>query len=90
MPFGLANAPAIFQNKMNEIFKDMINHEVVIYLDVIHIYSRSEEHHIALTNTVLVCLQDHQLAMSPEKSEWHMSMVNFLAYIISGNGIEMD
>ena len=90
MPFGLANAHATFQNMMNEIFKDMINHGVVIYLDDILIYSRSEEDDIALTKEVLECLQEHQLALSPEKCGWHMSKVNFLGYIISKNGIEID
>ena len=33
MPFGLANAPATFQNMMKEIFKDMIDLGIVIYLD---------------------------------------------------------
>ena len=59
MPFGLANAPATFQNMMNKIFKDMIDHGVVIYLDDIHIYCRSEEDHIALTKKVLEHLQEH-------------------------------
>ena len=90
MPFGWANASATFQNMMNKIFKDMIDHGVVIYLDDILIYSRSEENHIALTKKVLECLQEHQLAFSPEKCEWHMSKVNFLGYIISENVMEMD
>ena len=90
MPFGLAKAPAIFRNMMNEILKDMIDHGVVIYLDNILIYSRSEEDHITLTKKVLERLQEHQLALSPEKCEWHMSIVNFLGYIISENGIEME
>ena len=90
IPFGLANAPATFQYMMNEISKDMIEHGVVIYLDDILIYSRSEEYHIALTKKVLECLQEHQLALSPEKCAWHMPKVNFLKYIISENGIEMD
>ena len=90
MRFGLANAPATFQNMMNEIFKDLIDHGVVIYLDDILIYSRSKEDHIALTKKVLELLQEHQLALSPEKCEWHMSKVNFLGYIISENSIEMD
>ena len=59
MPFGLANAPATFQNMMNEIFKDMIDHGVVIYLDDILIYSRREEDHIALTKKVLERQQEH-------------------------------
>ena len=90
MPFGLANAPATFQNMMNKIFKGMIDHRVVIYLDDILIYSRSDEDHIPLTKKVLERLQQHQLALSPEKCEWHMSKVNFLGYIITENGIEMD
>ena len=90
MPFGLANAPTTFQNMMNEIFKDMIDHGVVIYLDDILIYGRSEEDHIALTKKVLECLQEYQLALSVEKCKWHMSKVNPLGYIISQNGIEMD
>ena len=52
MPFALPNALATFQNVMNEIFKHMIDHGVVIYLDDILIYSRSEEDHIALTKKV--------------------------------------
>ena len=90
IPFELANAPATFQNMMNEIFKDMIDHGVVIYLYDILIYSRSEEHHIAQTKKVLERLPEHQLALSSEKCEWRMSKVNFLSYIISENGIEMD
>ena len=35
-------------------------------------------------------LQEHQLALSVEKCEWHTSKVIFLGYIISEDGIEMD
>ena len=77
MPFGLANAPATFKNMMKEIFKDMIDHGVVIYLNDIRMYSRSEADHIALTKKMLERLQEHQLALSPEKCEWQMSKVKF-------------
>ena len=90
MSFGLANAAATLQNMMNEILKDMSNYVIVIYLDGILIYSSSEEDHIALTKKVLERLKDYQLALSPEKCEWHMSIVNFLGYISSDNDIEMD
>ena len=90
MPFELDNAPATFQNMINEIFRYMIDHGVVLYLDNIFIYSRSEEDHIALTKKVLELLEEHQLALSPEKCESHLSKVNFLGYIISEDGIEMD
>ena len=46
MPFRLANAPATFQNMRNEIFRDMIDLGVIIYLDEILIYSENvQDHH---------------------------------------------
>jgi hypothetical protein len=38
MPFGMANAPALFQKRMNEILKDMIDLGIVAYIDDILIY----------------------------------------------------
>ncbi|KAF8749889.1 K02A2.6-like [Rhizoctonia solani] len=41
MPFGLTNAPAAFQHFMNNLFRDLINVTVVIYLDDILIFSKT-------------------------------------------------
>lgn len=41
MSFGLTNAPATFQNLMNEVFSDLIGRGLVVYLDDILICSRS-------------------------------------------------
>ena len=90
MPFGLANAPATFQNMMNEIFKDMIDLGVVTYLDDILIYSENEADHIEFVKRELSRLQEHKLANAPKKCQWHNSKVNFLGYIISAEGVEMD
>ena len=43
-----------------------------------------------LVKRVLARLQEHQLAIAPEKCDWQQSKVNFLGYIISAEGIEMD
>jgi hypothetical protein len=45
MPFGLTNAPAAFQHFMNDIFQDMLDTKVVIYLDDILIFSKNQEDH---------------------------------------------
>ena len=73
MPFGLARAPATFQNIMDELFRDLIDLGVVIYLNDILIYSENEQDHVALVKRVLERLQEHQLALAPNKCEWHRS-----------------
>lgn len=67
MPFGLANAPATFQNMKNEIIEDMMNHGVVIYIDNILIYCRGQVDHIALRKKIFEHRQEHQLALLPVK-----------------------
>lgn len=89
MPFGLANAPATFQNMMTEILRDLIDQGVVVYIDDILIYSTTEEEHELLVREVLRRLMEYRLALAPDKCEWHVSTVEFLGYIISAEGISM-
>jgi len=53
MPEGLTNAPAAFQQFMNDIFADMIDVTVIIYLDNILIYSDNMSEHKAHVQEVL-------------------------------------
>jgi hypothetical protein len=45
MPFGLTNAPATFQSLLNDIFRDMLDICVVVYLDNILVYSKNWTDH---------------------------------------------
>ena len=45
MPFRLTNAPAVFQRFMNDVFSDMLDVCVIVYLDDILIYSDNPELH---------------------------------------------
>jgi len=53
MPFGLTNAPSAFQRHLNNILAEKNDRSVVVYMDDILIYSRTEEEHIELIRWVL-------------------------------------
>ena len=63
MPFRLVNAPATCQGMMNQILIEFLDHGVVISLDDILIYSKTEEERIELVKKVLDKLTKHQLAV---------------------------
>src|SRR5213083_2542592 len=55
MPFGLTNAPATFQTLMNDIFRDLLDICVIVYLDDILIYFKIKEEHEQQLRQVLQC-----------------------------------
>ncbi|KAK3561325.1 hypothetical protein QTP86_030622 [Hemibagrus guttatus] len=90
MPYGLTNAPAVFQSLINEVFKDVLNKYVIAYINDILIYSSSLTEHIQHIRTVLTCLLTNHLYIKAEKCEFHRSSITFLGYVISQQGVEMD
>ncbi|KAK3568298.1 hypothetical protein QTP86_003141 [Hemibagrus guttatus] len=87
MPFGLTNAPAVFQSLINEVFQDMLGKWVIAYILV---YSTSLEEHVHHVRAVLSRPQRHQFYVKPEKCEFHQTMMTFLGYVITRQGVEMD
>ena len=67
MPFGLTNAPATFQALMNDILGNLVNECVVVYLDNILIYSRSQNEHVEHVREVLRRLQKNNLYVKGSK-----------------------
>ncbi len=90
MPFGLANSPSVFQAFMNDIFRDMLDRWVIVYIDDILIYSDTQEEHIRHVRLVLKRLLQHQLYVKAEKCEFHRTNTSFLSYVISQDGVSMD
>ena len=87
---GLTNAPAAFQHFMNDIFSDMLDVSVIVYLDDILIYSDNIEEHKKHVREVLRRLRKHGLYAKPEKCSFHSDSVDYLGFILSPEGLTMD
>ena len=70
MLFGLTNAPVAFMDLMNWLFKQYLDLFVIVFIDDILIYSRSEEQHPSHLRVVLQTLKDRQLFAKFSKCEF--------------------
>jgi hypothetical protein len=90
MSFGLTNAPAYFMYLMNKVFMEYLDKFVVVFIDDILVYPRSEEEHEEHLHLSLQKLQEHRLYAKLSKCEFWMKQVAFLGHVISKGGISVD
>lgn len=91
MYFGFVNAPATFQNMMNNIFEDLICQEkVMVYLDDILIFGNDRKKHQKIVHKVLQRLEDNDLFAKAEKCLFEKDKLAYLGMIISKSHVEMD
>ena len=90
MSFGLTNAPAAFMDLMNWVFRPYLDRFVIVFIDNIMVYLRSESEHERHLGLVLQTLRQHQLYAKFDKCEFWLSRVGFLGHVVSTNGIYVD
>jgi hypothetical protein len=90
MSFGLTNALVYFMYLMNKVFMEYLDKFVVVFINDILVYSRSEEEHEEHLCLVLQKLQDHKLDAKLSKCEFWLKQVTFLGHVISKGGISVD
>ena len=90
LAFGLTNAPATFQNVMNDVFRHHLGKFVLVYLDDILVVSKSPEEHEHHLQVVLDLLRKHDLYAKLSKCEFSKPELQFLGHIVGRDGIKMD
>ena len=90
MSFGLTNAPAYFMYLMNNVFMEYLDKFVVVFIDDILIYSKTEEEHEEHLRLVLQKLREHQLYAKSSKCDFWLKEVSFLDHVISNGGVAVS
>jgi hypothetical protein len=75
---------------MNGVFREYLDKFVIVFLDDILVYSKSEEEHEHHLKMVLQVLREHQLYAKLSKCSFHQKQIHYLGHIISKDGIVVD
>ena len=88
LPFGLKNAPQIFQRKMDNIFReyDFIH----VYVDDMLISSKTKEQHLKHLDTFIDLCKTHGIGLSKKKSIIGEQKIEFLGLMIDSDEIELQ
>ncbi|GBG70162.1 hypothetical protein CBR_g6293 [Chara braunii] len=97
---GICNAPATFQRAMNVTFQNfvnktrltqgMINFCIIVYMDDILVYSETCHGHAQHIEWTLGALRDAGFRIALEKSEFFLSEISFLGYVVTRGGMRSD
>jgi hypothetical protein len=90
MSLGLTNAPAYFMYLMNKGFMEYLDKFVVVFIDDILVYSRSEEENEKHLHLALQKLRENRLYAKLSKCEFWMKQVAFLGHVILMGVISVD
>jgi ribosome-interacting GTPase 1 len=91
LPFGLTNAPTIFQRLINETLHEYLDNFVIAYLDDILISTDGRwEHHLRQVRKVLKKLEEKGFKINMKKMKITVPEVEFLGVVINCEGIQMD
>lgn len=82
VPFGLKNAPYVFQQVIDHVMGDLRYNKVLVYLDDILIPSKTLNEGLETLEVVLQRLQEHGVCLNMEKCYFLQDEIEYLGYII--------
>ena len=90
MTFGLTNAREMFQRAMDIHFMGQVNKFVVIYLDDIIVFSKSDQKHLKHLMKVFDRCRKFGISFNPKKSLFAIKEGKLFGHIISKEGVVID
>nr|GFA82005.1 putative reverse transcriptase domain-containing protein [Tanacetum cinerariifolium] len=90
IPLGLTNAPAVFMDLMNWVYKLYLDKFVIVFIDDILIYSMIKEDHEVHLKLVLELLKNERLYAKFSKCKFWLQGVHLLGHMVNHNRIHVD
>ena len=88
MPYGLCNAPAMFQCLMQNCLGELNLTYTLIYLDDVIVYSKTEEEHLVHLHAMLEQFMEHGLKLKPSKYNFFRTEISYLGHKVSAARME--
>ena len=88
MPYGLCNAPAMFQRLMQNCLRELNLTYALVYLDNMIVYSNTEENHLRRLQAVFEHFHEHRLKLKPSKCSFRRRQITFLGHEIFADGMK--
>nr|GEX17479.1 hypothetical protein [Tanacetum cinerariifolium]GEX52930.1 hypothetical protein [Tanacetum cinerariifolium] len=90
MPFGLTNMLAIFMDLMNRVCNPYLDKFIILFIDVIFVYSMDEEEHRKHLKIVLEMFKKERLYGKFLMYDFWQDLVQFLGHVIDCNVVHVD
>ncbi|GJT87960.1 putative reverse transcriptase domain-containing protein [Tanacetum coccineum] len=89
-PFGLTNAPTVFMNLMNRMYKLYLDKFVIVFNDDIIIYSRNKEEHVNHLRIILELLKKEKLYAKFSKCDFWINIVHISLELNDSHELHVD
>ena len=90
LPFGLSNAPAVFERLMELVLNGLQWERCILYLDDVICFGKSFNEALSNLELVLQRFKDANLRLKPSKCKLFQRSVEFLGHIVSDKGVSCD
>ena len=90
MPMGLTKAPAMFMRMINNLFVDMLDKGVIMFLDDMLIYSTIVDEHFELLEKVFACLHKYEFYCKLKKCSFLQQITTFLGFDIMPESLQIN
>ena len=90
MPFGLKNAGSTYQRMMTKTFEPQLGRNVEVYIDDMVVKSKLVSEHVGGLTSIFEIRREHKLRLNASKCSFRVGLGNFLGYMVTHRGIEVN